>query len=113
MTGWRNFSSTNGKLTQNSSGAMSTTNLVNAATDSNGKPSQFANLYMNYPTDEANMTDGTLPVNFPAPFPDDDGDKMVDQDEFDKVINSANGSITFQLDPSLIGGSVTGGVATT
>ncbi|MCC6155551.1 MAG: hypothetical protein IT367_17410 [Candidatus Hydrogenedentes bacterium] len=105
------FSSTNGKLTQNSSGAMTTTNLVNAATDSNGKPAQFANLYMNYPTDEANMTDGTLPVNFPAPFPDDDGDKIVDQDEFDKVINSANGSITFQLDPSLIGGSVTAGVA--
>ncbi|NUM54385.1 MAG: hypothetical protein HUU46_12125 [Candidatus Hydrogenedentes bacterium] len=105
------FSSTNGKLTQNGSGAMTVTNLVNAALDSNGKPVQFANLYMNYPTNEADMTDGTLPVNFPAPFPDDDGDKMVDQDEFDKVINSANGSITFELDPSLIGGSVTAGVA--
>jgi hypothetical protein len=105
------FSSTNGKLAQNSSGAMTVTNLVNAGTDSNGKRTQFANLYMNYPTNEADMTDGTLPVNFPAPFPDDDGDKLVDQDEFDKVINSANGSITFELDPSLIGGSVTAGVA--
>ncbi|MBM3289646.1 MAG: hypothetical protein FJY92_05795, partial [Candidatus Hydrogenedentes bacterium] len=90
-----NFSSTNGKLTQNGAGAMTVGNLVNAPTDSNGKPQQFANLYMSYPTHEADMTDGTLPVNFPAPFPDDDGDKMVDQDEFDKVINSANGSITF------------------
>lgn len=105
------FSSTNGKLTQNGSGQMTVTNLANAGLDSNGKPVQFANLYMNYPTEEQNMTDGTLPVDFPAPFPDDDGDKMVDQEEFDKVINSANGSITFQLDPSLIGGSVTAGVA--
>lgn len=105
------FSSSNGKLVQNNAGAMTITNLVNAGHDSNGKLAQFANLYMNYPTNESDMTDGTLPVNFPAPFPDDDGDRMVDQSEFDKVINSANGSITFQLDPSLIGGSVTAGVA--
>ena len=105
------FSSTNGKLTQNNAGAMTVTNLANAPTDANGKPAQFANLYMNYPTAEQDMTDGTLPVNFPAPFPDDDGDKVVDQDEFDKVINSANGSITFELDPSQIGGSVTAGIA--
>ncbi|MDZ4860882.1 MAG: hypothetical protein SGI88_18055 [Candidatus Hydrogenedentes bacterium] len=105
------FSSSNGKINQNSSGGLTTGNLSNATTNSNGKLNQFANLYLNYPIDEDAMTDGTLPVNFPAPFPDDDGDKMVSQDEFDTVINSANGSISFELDPSLIGGSVTAGVA--
>ncbi|HRK33097.1 MAG TPA: hypothetical protein PLJ47_00780 [Candidatus Hydrogenedentes bacterium] len=105
------FSSTNGKITQNGTGGLTVSNLSNATTNSNGKLNQFANLYLNYPTDEDAMTDGTLPTSFPAPFPDDDGDKMVSQDEFDKVINSANGSITFELDPSLIGGSVTAGVA--
>lgn len=105
------FSSSNGKITQNSTGGLTTTNLVNASTNADGKLQQFANLYLNYPTNENEMTDGTLPVNFPAPFPDDDGDRSVNQDEFDKVINSANGSITFELDPSQIGGSVTAGVA--
>ena len=80
------FSSTNGKVTQDSSGNMTTTNLSNATNGTNGKLNQFANLYLNYPTDDTLMTDGDLPTNFPAPFPDDDGDRNVSGTEFDKVI---------------------------
>jgi hypothetical protein len=105
------FSSTNGKVTQDSSGNMTTTNLSNATNGTNGKLNQFANLYLNYPTDDTLMTDGDLPTNFPAPFPDDDGDRNVSGTEFDKVIYSANGSISFQLDPSEVTGTVQAGVA--
>lgn len=105
------FNSSNGKITQDSSGGLTVASLQNAGTDIHGNLQQFANLYLNYPTDESLMTDGTLPTSFPAPFPDDDGDKYVSDQEFERVINSANGSVTFQLDPSLVGGSVTAGVA--
>lgn len=105
------FSSTNGKITQSSSGAMTATNMAAAGTDSDGNPLQFANLYMNYPTEKERMTDGELPNYFPAPFPDDNGDRYVNQEEFEKYVNSANGSISFELPPSAVGGSVTAGVA--
>lgn len=105
------FSTINGKLQQDNSGLMSTENLANAGTDSEGLLNQFSNLYMNYPTDESKMTDGTLPNKFPAPYPDDNGNRAVDDDEFSTVVNSANGSIVFELDPAEVGGSVTAGVA--
>lgn len=105
------FNSNNGKLTQDASGTMQIANLANASTDSDGMLEQFANLYLDYPTEDNLMTDGTLPNDFPAPFPDDDGDRYVGDDEFERVINSTNGSITFELDPDQASGSVTAGVA--
>ncbi len=105
------FSGTNGKLTQSATGALSRTALQNATTNSEGKLNPFANLYMGYPTDEAKMTDGTLPQQFPAPYPDENGNRRVDDAEFESVVNSANGSIVFELDPSQAGGSLKGGVA--
>lgn len=105
------FNTTNGKINQSATGAMSTTPLKNATKDSKGRLEQFANLYMNYPTDESQMTDGNLPNGFPAPFPDDNGNRVVDDDEFNRVFNSANGSITFTLDPSQVTGTITAGVA--
>ncbi|MCC6698279.1 MAG: hypothetical protein IT365_21830, partial [Candidatus Hydrogenedentes bacterium] len=105
------FSNTNGKVTQSSTGAMTVTNFANAGTDSEGMLQQFANLYLNYPEDEQLQTDGTLPTDFPAPFPDDDGDRYVSDDEFERVINSTNGSISFELDPADVTGTVTAGVA--
>ncbi|MCX5757947.1 MAG: hypothetical protein NTU83_05480 [Candidatus Hydrogenedentes bacterium] len=88
------FSNTNGKVTQNSStGAMTTAALTNAAV-TNGCPAQFANLYLNYPTDNAKMTDGPLPQTFPPPFPDDNGNRKCDTAEFLPIKNTATGAIT-------------------
>lgn len=101
-----------GKILQDdSSGAMAETGLSNATLDSDGKPVRYGNLYLNYPTDSAEMTDGELPLNFPSPFPDDNGDRYVNEDEFSKYVNSANGSLTFELPPGEASGSVRAGVA--
>jgi len=105
------FNANNGKLSQDGSGNMQVTNLANAGTDGEGMLDQFANLYLSYPTEDNLMTDGTLPTDFPSPYPDDDGDRYVSDDEFERVINSTNGSITFALDPADVTGSVTAGVA--
>jgi len=106
------FSSENGKITQDpSTGAMTHVSLANATTDSEGQLNQFANLYLNYPTDKTQMTDGELPLNFPAPFPDDNGDRQLNAEEFEKYVNSANGSISFELPAEEVGGSITAGVA--
>ncbi len=87
------FSNSNGKVTQSSTGAMTATALKNATTDSDGMLTQFANLYKNYPTDSKLMTDGTVPEDFPAPFPDDNEDRYVQDDEFEQISRVADGSI--------------------
>jgi hypothetical protein len=105
------FSSEDGKITQSATGGMTTTNLANAAKNSDGELLQFANLYMEYPEDAEAQTDGPLPGTFPAPYPDEDGDRVVDDSEFEVIVNTANGSIDFELgveDPS---GAITNGVA--
>lgn len=103
------FSSTNGKITQNSStGAMSTVALTNAAT-TNGCPAQFANLYLSYPSDTAKMTDGPLPQSFPPPFPDDNGNRLVDTAEFTTTMNTATGSITGGIAVGVASGSTYSG----
>lgn len=107
----RSFSNTNGKLTQNSSGAYTTVNMANAGLDSKGKLQQFKNLYLSYPTDESAMTDGDMPTSFPAPYPDDNGNRNVDDEEFERVVNSADGSLHFTLDPDDVTGTITAGVA--
>ena len=105
------FSSTNGKITQNSSGAMAKTPLKNGTTNSDGDLNPFANLYLDYPTDSHAQTDGPVPESFPAPFPDEDNDRMVDDEEFEVVVNSANGSVSFNLDPDEVTGAIKAGVA--
>lgn len=105
------FSSTDGKITQSGSGAMSQTPFVNGQTDADGNLIPFANLYMDYPHEADAQTDGPVPHSFPAPYPDEDGDRYVDDEEFEVVVNSADGSITFELPPEEVGGSVTAGVA--
>ena len=104
------FSDQNGKIYQNSDGDMSTVSLENGGTDAQGRVDQFANLYLDYPTDHDLMADGNLPEDFPAPFPDDDGDRYVDDDEFERVMNSSNGYIQFKLDDTE-DGTIQGGVA--
>ena len=56
------FDTTDGKITQDGSGGLTVVSLANAGTDINGNLQQFANLYLNYPTDTSLMTDGTLPT---------------------------------------------------
>ncbi|MFQ6009106.1 MAG: hypothetical protein ACE5K8_09175, partial [Candidatus Zixiibacteriota bacterium] len=64
-------------------------------TNTTGSPlPQYGNLYLNYPTGEDEMTDGSLPASFPPPFPDDNGNKMVDDEEFTKIKEQVTGSIT-------------------
>lgn len=61
--------------------------------DGDGQPTPFDSLYMNYPTDPDLMTDGPLPETFPAPFPDDDGDRYIDNTEFEEIASKLSGSI--------------------
>ena len=64
-------------------------------TNTSGSPLPAnGNLYMNYPTAEGDMTDGALPDKFPPPFPDENGNKVVDDNEFTNIANKALGSVT-------------------
>lgn len=110
LRGWQ-FDDTNGKILQDADGNLTEVPLGAASFDADGKPEQFANLYLNYPTEKELMTDGNLPDKFPAPFPDENGNRIVDDEEFQKVVNASNGSITFNLDPAAVGGSIQAGVA--
>jgi hypothetical protein len=97
------FSSLDGALLEGTYGMLPTP-FVEAA-----KPFQpFENLYLDYPTQYAQMVDGGLPVGFPAPIPDDGGvdpvtglpdatgagNKVVDDFEFDAAVENATGKIT-------------------
>lgn len=106
-----NFSKDNGKIIQGSSGAMNLTSLTNASTNDAGDLEQFSNLYMDYPTDPLLQTDGPLPNSFPAPYPDENNNRYVDDDEFDVIVNSANGRVRFEFGESDGSGSITAGVA--
>ncbi len=88
------FDTTNGKVNQSSTGAMTKIPLKVASVGSDGVPEQFANLYKDYPEDPLLMSDGPLPKTFPAPFEDADGDRYVDDSEFHTIADTLNGSIT-------------------
>jgi len=106
------FSSKDGKITQDGSGKMTKVDLTNAEENASGELEQFANLYMNYPEDEDGQTDGILPSTFPAPYPDEDGDRYVSDEEFEIEVNTANGSIDFAFGPDAEeSGSIEAGVA--
>ncbi|MBI1318403.1 MAG: hypothetical protein GC168_05545 [Candidatus Hydrogenedens sp.] len=101
----------NGKIVQNGSGGMSQIPMALAGTTPEGDLEQFGSLYRNYPTDESQQTDGSVPNSFPAPYPDDDEDRYVDDDEFEMVKNTSNGRIQFEADGDDQGGAITAGVA--
>ncbi|MCF6286830.1 MAG: hypothetical protein L3K26_16820, partial [Candidatus Hydrogenedentes bacterium] len=106
-----NFNGDDGKIIQDGSGGMSTVDLVNANTNGDGDLDQFANLYLEYPTDPEAQTDGPLPSSFPAPYPDTNEDRYVDDSEFDVIVNTANGAIDFELGEEDPNGAITNGVA--
>jgi hypothetical protein len=106
------FNSTNGKINQNTStGALTQVSLANGTSNANGDLNQFANLYMNYPTDATKQTDGALPGTFPAPFPDDNNNRTVDDSEFQVIVNTANGKISGGVAYGVPSGSVYSGTA--
>ncbi|MFQ5607337.1 MAG: hypothetical protein ACE5GA_05275, partial [Candidatus Zixiibacteriota bacterium] len=81
------FSNLDGNITE----PMISTSLVNTT----GSPlPQYGNLYMNYPVDVGQQTDGALPDKFPPPFPDKNGNKLVDDDEYEAISNDAQGSLS-------------------
>jgi hypothetical protein len=59
-----------------------------------GNDQQFANFYKDYPTDPDLQVDGALPSEFPPVIPDSDGDKSVDDDEWDSRVGSMNGTLS-------------------
>ena len=107
-----NFRNDNGKIIQNETGAMTKVSLANATVNEDGELNQFANLYLNYPEDPILQTDGPLPGSFPAPFPDENGDRYVNDEEFERIVNTANGRLDFEFGPDApAGGSIMAGVA--
>jgi hypothetical protein len=88
----------NGLLTQDASGNMSQINLE-IAQIIDDELDQWANLYME------DQIDGLVPETFPAPYQDDGGggsapdasevgNRFVDDTEFDRIKNDANGTIS-------------------
>ena len=81
----------NRNLVEDWTGDLDPTNFINAA----GDPLPAgANLYMNYPTDSAAQPDGGMPASFPPVIPDENGNRLVDADEFLAEAAKANGTLT-------------------
>ncbi len=102
----------NGKLIQNSQGNMTSTPLKNAGLNPDGELTPHANLYLNYPTDPQLQSDGPLPTDFPAPYPDENNNRRVDDEEFEMIVRTANGRIDFLYgEDTDSSGSISSGVA--
>lgn len=93
------FDTGNGNLVKDNSDLLQENSFGNAGVDGNGDLEKYSNLYMDYPTDIDAQTDGRVPDSFPSPFPDVDGDRNVDPEEFVAVVNSISDA-----------GSISGGV---
>jgi hypothetical protein len=93
-----------GNILEDSWGNLTLADLIPAATP----PLPGANLYLDYPDDYAQMIDGALPLNFPAPIPDDggidpgtglpssagEGNRVIDDFEYFAMADGATGAIT-------------------
>jgi hypothetical protein len=88
------FSEANdGTIVQDQFGNMQDVPLINARATEDGVPA-FANLYLDYPTEEDAMVDGNLPTGFPVPYPDRNGNRVVENDEFAEGTLTAAGTLT-------------------
>ncbi len=91
------FNATTGKITQNAtSGALGSIIALSPVTgvDSGGAPLTGGNLYKSYPTDPKLMKDSILPGAFPAPYPDDNADKIVQSSEFHGISDLLYGTVS-------------------
>ena len=99
-----------GNLFEDNNGNLLTPqNMVAAELDGNGLFEPFANLYDEYPMDKSAMTDGDLPTSFPPPFPDENGNRIVDDAEFLPFMQAAGGSVTGGVVHALNSGQTYGG----
>lgn len=83
-----------GTIMQDQFGSLQEVPLINAQTTAEGSLAPFANLYLDYPAEEENMVDGFLPVDFPVPYPDTNGNRVVEIDEFRDGTLTAEGSLS-------------------
>ena len=82
-----------GQIRQNADGSLLRAGLQQADVDDEGHLEQYASLYTNYPIDPEEMTDGFLPEVFPAPYPDDNGNRYIEDSEFSEVVDLLSGSV--------------------
>jgi hypothetical protein len=82
-----------GMIMQDQFGQMHDVPLITARTSEEGV-APFANLYLSYASVEEEMPDGMLPTNFPAPYPDRNGNRLVEDDEFREGVVTAQGSLS-------------------
>ena len=64
-------------------------NVVKMANTTGSPLPSYGNLYLDYPSDPSQMTDGALPSTFPSAIPDFNNNRQVDHAEFDEVANSS------------------------
>lgn len=88
------FAADSGAITQDQFGTMQDAPLINARRTDEGSLEPFANLYLSYPSDEDEMVDGFLPVDFPVPYPDTNGNRLVEPGEFRDGTLTAQGVLT-------------------
>lgn len=80
-----------GKIQEDTDGSIYEDDLELAS----GSPlPKFGQLYLDYPTDPAQMTDGILPTSFPSAIPDLDNDKQVDPEEVALIADEAHGTLS-------------------
>ncbi len=77
-----------GLLTEDGGGSMTSTELETAALNEEGLYDPFEKVYTDYPYAEEEMTDGTLPAEFPPVIPDTNGNKLVDDEEFSGLVDA-------------------------
>ncbi len=88
------FSDEDGKLRANPQGHLiGPQNLKSKGKAKGNQPYPFDSVYTNYPTNPEDMTDGPLPETFPAPFPDHNEDRYVDDNEFEEIAQALTGSL--------------------
>lgn len=79
-----------GKILEDDDGSIYADDLTLAS----GDPlPEYGQLYLDYPEDLDDMTDGELPTSFPPAIPDVDGDGVVDPAEFAIVAEDAHGTL--------------------
>ncbi len=79
-----------GLIKQDVSGEMTPVALELAAGDP--LPANKS-LYRDYPTDEAEQVDGSMPDSFPPIIPDNNNNGVVDDDELDELASMASGTL--------------------
>jgi len=80
-----------GNVHEDGSGALEEVSLLAASGDP--LPTK-QNLYLDYPVEERGQVDGPLPESFPPIIPDDNGNRIVDPEEFEKVASKASGTLS-------------------